>query len=78
LQKAFSTSDSKVAPRRFTLHFGPHSGPVAGRLPGTGALGVGERFGIGEGLHIGGGQLVLALPASFQVVNLFPERIGPS
>jgi hypothetical protein len=64
-------SDSEVAPGRLLLRCGRHSGPAARRLATTGALGVGERFGIGVGAHIGSGQFVLALPASFQVGSQF-------
>jgi len=35
------------------------------------ALGVRERLGLGVGAYIGGGQFVLALPASFQVSGQF-------
>jgi hypothetical protein len=34
-------------------------------------VGTGECFGIGVGAYIGGGQFVLALPASFQVGSKF-------
>jgi len=64
-------SHSKVAPGRLHLRFGQHSVPTAGRLASTGALGVGVRFGIGIGAHIGGSQFVLSLPASFQVGGQF-------
>src|SRR5262252_8201908 len=56
-------SNPKVAPRRLLLRFSLCSGPAARRLAGTGALGVGECFGIGVGAYIGGGQFVLAFPA---------------
>src|SRR5215472_12891350 len=64
-------SDSKVAPGRLLLRFSLHSWPAAGCLSGTGALGVGECFGIGVCAYIGGSQFVLALPASFQVRGQF-------
>lgn len=59
-------SDSKVAPRRLLLRFRLYSGPAA-RRPAGSALGVGDSFVIGEGADIGGGEFVLALPASFQI-----------
>ena len=64
-------SDSEVAPGRLLLRFSLHSGPAAGCLSGTGALGVGECFGIRLGAYIGGGQFVLALPASFEIGGQF-------
>ena len=53
------------------LRVGRHSAPVAGHLAGTGALCFGERLGIGEGLHIGGGEYVLSLPTSFEIGRQF-------
>ena len=69
--------DSEVAPgRRFLLRFSLHSGPAAGRLSGTGAFGAGECFGIDVSAQIGGGEFVLALPASFQVGSQFVSGKG--
>jgi len=63
-------SDPEIAPRRLLFRFGRHSGPAAGRLA-RGPLGGRECSGISEDAHIGGGQFVLALPASFQVGRQF-------
>src|SRR5689334_8649190 len=69
-KRHFSPSDSEVAPGRLLLRFRQHCGPAARRLVGI-ALGVRERLGLGVGAYIGGGQFVLALPASFQVSGQF-------
>ena len=56
------------------LCFSRDHGSAAARLAGTGALGVGECFAIGVRAYIGGGQLVFALPATFQIGGQFVSR----
>jgi len=53
------------------LRFGEHSGPATGALAGSGPPGVGERFVIGVGTHIGRGQFMRAVPTTFQVGGQF-------